>query len=89
MKSKKILFVLALMIILLIVFIEPIRAILIVVLLSIAGLAVFVSPFPLIIGILRLFFINENKKFTLQLITYSTIVLVIGSSTCGILTFIN
>ncbi|WP_213068908.1 hypothetical protein [Flavobacterium columnare] len=58
MKNKKILFVLALMIILLIVFIEPIRAILIVVLLSIAGLAVFVSPFPLIIGILRLFFIK-------------------------------
>ncbi|OWP83197.1 hypothetical protein BWK59_11795 [Flavobacterium davisii] len=89
MKNKKIFFLLTFIMILCILFVEPIRTILKLGLLTIAGLAVIISPFPLIIGLLRLFFITDDKKFTLQLVTYSTIILIIGYSTCGILTFVK
>ncbi|MCH4830882.1 MULTISPECIES: hypothetical protein [Flavobacterium] len=81
--------IVSLLIIIVLLFIEPIRVVIILIFLTLAGLILLVSPFFLIIGILRFFFIDEDKKFTLQLITYSIIALLIGSGTCGILTLIN
>ncbi|OWP74850.1 hypothetical protein BWK62_13275 [Flavobacterium oreochromis] len=83
MKNKKRFILLAIIFCFIILLVNPIRDILKLILELTAGLAIILAPFPFILGLLRLLFIKEDQKFTLQLIIYSTIIFIIGVSTCG------
>ncbi|HKX85403.1 MAG TPA: hypothetical protein VJL37_01935 [Flavobacterium sp.] len=47
-----------------------------------AGILLLISPFTLLVGLFKVFFQKEDKKFGVQLITYSTIAIIIGLGTC-------
>lgn len=51
-------------------------------LLAIIGILLLVSPFTLLIGLYKVFFQKEDKAFGIQLLIYSSIVLIIGLGTC-------
>ncbi|HCQ12864.1 MAG TPA: hypothetical protein DIU01_06295 [Flavobacterium sp.] len=51
-------------------------------LLAIIGILLFISPFTLLIGLYKVLFQKEDKAFGIQLLIYSSIVLVIGLGTC-------
>ena len=46
------------------------------------GFAVLLSPITLLIGLYKVIFQKEDKAFGIKLLTYSTIVLIIGLGTC-------
>lgn len=46
------------------------------------GLLLIVAPFTLLIGLYKIVFQKEQKKFGIQLITFSIIVIIIGYGTC-------
>lgn len=55
---------------------------LILLLMMFAGIVLLVSPFTLLIGLYKVFFQKEDKKFGIQLLTYSVIAIIIGLGTC-------
>jgi uncharacterized membrane protein YbaN (DUF454 family) len=52
-------------------------------LLAIIGIFLIISPITLIIGLFKVFFQKEDKKFGIQLLTFTAIVLIIGLGTCA------
>jgi hypothetical protein len=53
--------------------------------LAIIGILLLISPITLIIGLFKVFFQKEDKKFGIQLLTFTAIVLIIGLGTCAAL----
>ena len=51
-------------------------------LLALLGILLISSPFALLIGLYKVFFQKEDKAFGIQLLIYSSIVLIIGLGTC-------
>lgn len=51
-------------------------------LLLIIGILLLVSPITLLIGLYKVFFQKEDKAFGIQLLIYSTIILIIGFGIC-------
>lgn len=47
-----------------------------------AAIILLISPFTLLIGLFKVFFQKEDKKFGIQLLTYSIIAIIIGLGTC-------
>jgi hypothetical protein len=47
------------------------------------GFAVLLSPITLLIGLYKVIFQKEDKAFGIKLLTYSTIVIIIGLGTCA------
>lgn len=47
-----------------------------------AAIILLISPFTLLIGLFKVFFQKEHKKFGIQLLTYSIIAIIIGLGTC-------
>lgn len=52
-------------------------------LMFLAGAVLLISPFTLLIGLFKVFFQKEDKKFGIQLLTYSVIAIIIGLGTCA------
>lgn len=46
------------------------------------GLLLIVAPFTLLIGLYKIVFQKEQKKFGIQLLTFSIIVIIIGYGAC-------
>jgi len=51
--------------------------------LMIFAFALLISPIAFLIGLYKVIFQKEDKAFGIKLLTYSTIIIIIGLSTCA------